>query len=119
MYTGYLLTDDSRSRLLQKFPPRYPKVIAHHITEAFGTKKSDPAPAQPKFVSVVGYIDSGDGVEGLLVAVDGSTDRPDGGKYHITWSLKEGRKPVETNNYVSIAVKVDPIDIKVIAKNFG
>lgn len=119
MYTGYLLTDKSRNMLLAKFPPKYEKVVAHHITEQFGVGPEVPAPEMPATVMVVGYIDSGDGVEGLLVAVNGSTHRKDGSKYHITWSLGPGRKAVETNKYVNDAVDVEPISIHVEPKNFG
>ena len=119
MYTGYLLTDQTRSKLLAQFPPKYERVVGHHITEKFGVGPEVPAPDMPSSVMVVGYIDSGDGVEGLLVAVNGSTNRKDGSKYHITWSLANGRKPVETNNYVNDAVDVEPIAIAVEPKNFG
>ena len=119
MYTGYQLSEKSRKKLLQLFPPKYDRIIAHHITEQFGTYKDDPAPEMPESVKVVGYIDSGDGVEGLLVAINGMTARQDGSKYHITWSLDGGRKPVETNNYVNDAVPVKPVSIEVEPKNFG
>lgn len=118
MYTGYLLTEKTRGMLLQRFPPKYQRVVAHHITETFGVSKDHAPPKAPESVEVVGYIDSGDGVEGLLVAVNSSVKRPDGAKYHITWSLDTGRKPVETNIYVDKAVPVDPIEIEVEPKTF-
>ena len=49
---------------------------------------------------VVGRVDDGEGVEAMVVQIDGSADRPDGGKYHITWSLGPGRKPVESNDVI-------------------
>lgn len=118
MYTGYLLTEKTRNTLLAQFPPKYAKVVAHHITEKFGVPSDAVPPAMPKTVKVVGYIDSGDGVEGLLVEVNGSIARPDGSKYHITWSLADGRKAVETNIYVDRAKSVTPIDIQVEPKTF-
>jgi hypothetical protein len=33
-----------------------------------------------------------------VVSLDGSTDRPDGSTYHITWSLGPGRKARESND---------------------
>lgn len=119
MYTGYLLSETSRIELLEKFPPKYKRVIAHHITEAFGVPADIEPPNIPDSVKVTGYIDSGDGVEGLLVSVNGSNVRPDGSKYHITWSLDEGRKPVETNIYVDKAKPVKPIEISVKPKTFS
>jgi hypothetical protein len=32
------------------------------------------------------------------VQIDGTTDRPDGSTYHITWSLGPGRKAKESND---------------------
>lgn len=119
MFTGYLLSESSRQRLLSSFPPRYERFIGEHITEQFGVSKDTPPPALPTEVKVVGHIDSGDGVEGLLVSVDGRTDRPDGSKYHITWSLSTNRKPAETNKYVDTATPVEPIAIDVTSKNFS
>jgi hypothetical protein len=33
-----------------------------------------------------------------VVELDGTTDRPDGSTYHITWSLGPGRKARESND---------------------
>jgi hypothetical protein len=118
MYTGYLLTETSRKLVLDKFPPKYDNVLCHHITEKFGVPSDSPPPALPGKVQIVGYIDSGDGVEGLLVSINGSTERPDGQKYHITLSLANGKKPVETNNYVDEAKKIAPFSVMVIPKTF-
>ncbi len=38
------------------------------------------------------------GVEAMVVAIDGTTDRPDGSTYHITWSLGDGRRARESND---------------------
>ena len=43
----------------------------------------------------------GEGVEALVVAIDDSTDRPDGSIYHITWSLGEGRRAKESNDVIA------------------
>ncbi len=43
-YTAYVLTDASRDLLLSKFPPKFPDVIAHHITINIGVKKDAPIP---------------------------------------------------------------------------
>ena len=72
----------------------------------------------PDTVRAVGYIDSGDGVEGLLVEVDGSTTRPDGNLFHVTWSLANGRRAFETNKYVTLSEQVTPVDMSVEPKTF-
>lgn len=115
-YTAYVLTKESRDKLLDSFPTMYPNVIAHHITVQFGVPKDTPPPPKPNKVQVIGYINDGEGVEGLLVSVDGNVNRDDGSKYHITMSLNPDRKAVETNNYVDNATIIHPIDITVIPK---
>ena len=35
-----------------------------------------------------------------VVEIDGSTRRPDGSTYHITWSLADGRKAKESNDVI-------------------
>ncbi len=45
--------------------------------------------------------DDGQGVEALAVAIGGTTDRPGGGTYHITWSLGPGRKAQESNHVLA------------------
>ena len=47
---------------------------------------------------IVGRADDGESLECLVVKLDGTTDRPDGSTYHITWSLGPGRKPIESND---------------------
>jgi hypothetical protein len=43
----------------------------------------------------VGEADDGAGVQALVVRIGGTTERPDGAIYHITWSLAEGREARE------------------------
>ena len=101
MYTAYVLDDASRNKLAEKFPPQYEKFIGHHVTVMFGVPESSPAPAEAK-LSVLGRVDSGDGLEALVVTVDGNQKRPDGKTYHITWSLDPDKyKPVDSNDLVT------------------
>ena len=119
MYTGYLLTEKSKTALMEMFPPLYPDVVAHHITETFGIKDA-PVPDKPDSVNVVGYIDNGKSVEGLLIEINGSTVRNSGNKYHITWSLdRKIAEPVDTNKYTDSATMLDvKIPIEVTPKYF-
>ena len=120
MYTCYLLTGESRDLLLAKFPPKYLKVICHHITQKFGVPKDTPPPPQPTSVRVIGYIDDGEGMEVLLAEVDGKTQSPEGKVYHITHSLDSmlGYKPVDANSLIKNAEnieKVSPIKIDTVS----
>ena len=92
--TGWKLPSDQRERLLRRFPPKYDDVIADHVTLRVG---DGPLPAKPS-ARIVGRADDCESLECLVVELDGTTDRPDGSTYHITWSLGPGRKPVESND---------------------
>ena len=94
---GWRLAEPDRARLLERFNPRYARTVADHVTlvanVALDTALPDALPAE-----VVGRADDGDGVETLVVAIDGFTGRPDGSTYHMTWSLEPGRHPKESND---------------------
>lgn len=95
---GWLVDEGQRVELLQQFPARYSQVVAHHVTLASGT--ADPLPA-PAVGEILGVADDCEGVQALVVAIDGTTDRPGGGTYHITWSLAEGRAARESNDVIA------------------
>ena len=98
-YTGWLLHAEDRADLLQRFPPRYAEVVAHHITQKFGEAEARP-PSETEG-EIVGVADDGQGVEALVVRIAGATDRPDGSTYHITWSLGPGREARESNHVIA------------------
>ena len=49
---------------------------------------------------MVGVADDGAGVQALVVEIGGTTRRPDGSIYHITWSLGARRRAVESNDAI-------------------
>ena len=91
---GWKLPGGERQRLLDRFPPRYRAVIADHVTLCVGGTALPPRPV----ARVVGRADDGDSLECLVVELDGTTDRPDGSTYHITWSLGPNREAIESND---------------------
>jgi hypothetical protein len=95
--TGWKLPRGDRERLLQRFPPRYENVIADHVTLRTGATAETPLPRKPD-AEVVGRADDGRSLECLVVELNGTTSRPDGSTYHITWSLGSGRKARESND---------------------
>lgn len=99
-YTAFVLSQRARAELLSKFPPRFPDVICHHVTERFGVPNGHPAPSDMS-VTVVGYAHDAS-LEALVVEVGGARRRRDGKVYHITLSLdrSQGRKPVESNTLI-------------------
>ena len=95
--TGWKLPPNEREPLLARFPPKYENVIADHVTLRVGATPQTPLPRRPQ-AQIVGRADDGQGVECLVVKLDGTTGRPDGSTYHITWSLGPGRRARESND---------------------
>jgi hypothetical protein len=95
--TGWKLATDDRRMLLSQFEPKYENVIADHVTLRTGATPDTPLPRKPD-ARIVGRADDGKSLECLVVELDGTTDRPDGSTYHITWSLGPGRKARESND---------------------
>jgi hypothetical protein len=96
--TGWKLPrDGERERLLERFPPKYERSVADHVTLQAGASDDTPLPREVS-AEIVGRADDGESLECLVVAIDGTTDRPDGSTYHITWSLGPGRKAKESND---------------------
>ena len=97
---GWEVDRAQRKELLLQFPPRYGNVVADHVTLAAKVKKESELPG-PVTAEIVGRADDGEGVEAMVVSIDGGTDRPDGSTYHITWSLGAGRRARESNDVIA------------------
>jgi hypothetical protein len=100
--TGWKLDRRERKHLLARFPPVWPDVVADHVT-LDAQARTGTAPPDANRAEIVGVIDDGDGLQAMVVSIDGTTDRPDGSTYHITWSLdrSKGRQPVESNRVIA------------------
>ena len=98
-FIGWALDRQEREALLTRFPPRYGEVVADHVTLKFG----DAEARLPTETSgeIVGEADDGRGVQAMVVRIGGTTDRPDGSTYHITWSLGPGRRAKESNDVLA------------------
>ena len=96
--TGWKLPREERDVLLERFPPRYENAVADHVTLRVGATPETPLPRVPAAARIVGRADDGSSLECLVVEMDGTTDRPDGSTYHITWSLGAHRKARESND---------------------
>jgi hypothetical protein len=99
--TGWKLHEDDRAMLLARFAPIFPDVIADHVTLDGDASPGDALPIETSG-EVVGATDDGSGVQALVVAIGGTTDRPDGSTYHLTWSIDEaaGRRAIESNDVI-------------------
>lgn len=100
--TGWQLDPDERAALLERFPPERPDVVADHVTLDMHAGREASLPHETRGEIVGGIIDQ-DGLQAMVVAIDGATERPDGGTYHITWSLDraKGREPIESNKVIA------------------
>lgn len=97
---GWKLDASQRDELLARFPPRFGRVVAHHVTLRPFVAADSPLP-DPVQAQLVGEACDGEGVQAFVVAIDGSTARPDGGTWHVTWSLAPGRKAKESNDVIA------------------
>lgn len=97
---GWALDREERVELLLQFPPRYRNLVADHVTLAARVGRDAPLPGVVHG-EIVGRADDGKGVEAMVVRIEGSTDRPDGSTYHITWSLGDGRRAKESNDVIA------------------
>lgn len=115
---GWKLDRQQRAEMLARFPPRYPDIIADHVTLR---TKADSVPLPDQVVAeIVGRADDEDSLECLVVTINGTSDRPDGSIFHITWSLDKakGREARESNDLLkergwtsfgsSVPVNVEP-----------
>ncbi len=96
---GWAIDRGDRADLLARFAPRYAETVADHVT--FGRRSAAPAMPDADRAMVIGRADDGQGVEALVVEVNGTHDRWDGSTYHITWSLAPGREAVESNEVIA------------------
>jgi hypothetical protein len=97
---GWKLDRAQRDELLRSFPAVYPIAVADHVTLAVRAA-NDAALPEETAGEIVGRADDGEGVEAMVVAISGTTDRPGGGTYHITWSLAAGRAARESNDVIA------------------
>jgi len=96
--SGWKLPREARRNLLERFPPRYEQVVADHVTHRYDAGN---VPLRHETSGeIVGEANDGQGVQALVVCIGGTTDRGDGSRYHITWSLGKDRRAVESNDVI-------------------
>ncbi|HEV7658924.1 MAG TPA: hypothetical protein VGO55_03675 [Allosphingosinicella sp.] len=108
---GWKLDPQQRAELLLMFPPAYPQAVADHVTLR-SRAAADAALPDERDCEIVGRADDGRGVEAMVVRIMGTTGRPDGSIYHITWSLADGRRAKESNDVIA-ALGWTPLDLPV------
>ena len=98
---GWKLEPSERLGLLGQFEPHWPDVMADHVT--LKSEAGDLSLPTCTRGEVIGRADDGEGVEALVINIEGSNARPGGGTYHITWSLDQaqGRRAAESNDVIA------------------
>ena len=111
-YMAYHLSSGDRTALLHHFKPKFSEVICEHVTYKFPAMSDDPLPPVAHTAHVIGYAHE-DGLETLVVEINGSTHRSDGGTFHLTLSLdRSKKKPKDSNELIKHGFeKVHPIPI--------
>ena len=114
MTNGWKLSQACREALIAVHPARYENIVADHVTLNVG---SDQIPFPVCDARIIGRADDGSGVEAMVVEIAGSTARPDGKIWHITWSLAEGRAARESNEVIAELgwKSVEPAEVDLIA----
>lgn len=97
---GWRLLHVDRIALLERFQPAYARTVADHVTLAAKVAADTPLPDDADAFAI-GHVDDGEGLEALVVSIDGAPDRPDGSTFHITWSLATGRRAKESNDVLA------------------
>jgi hypothetical protein len=80
---GWKLDRAERADLLKRFPAESPDVLADHITLDAGADEHTRLPLAQS-AEIVGAINDGEELQAMVLAINGTTDRPDGSTYHIT-----------------------------------
>ena len=119
---GWKLDRDQRRQLLERFAPTYPDAVADHVSLK-SHLPADAAPPPAVSCRIIGRADDGEGVEAMVVEIDGDSGRPDGAVFHITWSLDraKGRRAVESNDVIrdrGWTAFDAPVDVSVIPARF-
>jgi hypothetical protein len=97
---GWKLDRVQRRELLQQFLPKFRNTIADHVTLVVNAVHDAPLPQETEG-EIIGRVEDSAGVEAMIVAIGGTTDRPGGGTFHLTWSLADGRKAKESNDAIA------------------
>lgn len=90
-YAAFTIDRKTREYLLAIFPPKYSEVSLDHITIQYPCD-DESVLFEPKSVAIEGYIDDGEGIEALLVRVDGDIFKSNGLPWHITLSFEKDKQ---------------------------
>jgi hypothetical protein len=112
---GWKLDRDQRKELLLQFPPKFSERRRRPCDAEAAVRGNSRLPCPRRHRRDRRPRDDGKGVEAMVVSINGTTDRPDGSTYHITWSLEAGRRAKESNDVIA-KLGWEPIELPMPVK---
>jgi hypothetical protein len=113
-YLAFVLSKESRAKLIELCPPSFERTICHHVTIAFNLDENlfdkliDVISRNPKVVAT-GYLSNGKNLECFAVSINNAhRSLINGQHYHVTHSLQSPAKPVDSNKLV---MGTDPLQL--------
>jgi len=106
-YLAFVLDNESRTRVLQAFPPRFERVTCDHVTMNRNPTVKHHTPLVGTSPKVVLYRHAfNERVECVIATVDGSInrgefDRASKGYYHVTISFVQGAQAYDSNTLLN------------------
>ena len=90
-YTSYKLSEDAINFLREIVPPRYPNLPGSpHITYEYGVSDTSIIP-EAQEIKILGITDDNNGVQAFVVSIDDNEFKPDGNRFHISWSYDNSK----------------------------
>lgn len=112
MYSSYILSEQSKHKILGIVNPLYNNIVCHHIT--YNYPDNNEPPMVDNIIVVAEVWD--EHMQGLLVRINDSIFRPDGKKYHITLSHDDTVKPVYCNTVMQEMKNIRFLDNEIYLK---
>jgi hypothetical protein len=116
VFSAVILTDVSKAKLLEAYPPKHKKVQDCHVTLKFRPGKLPENLGKPVKLTVYGYANDNkaDAVAVKLYDVDSTNEIP-----HITLSVSEGTGPVYSNELLARGYEaVDTLELNGVVAAF-
>ena len=119
MHLAFQLTADSRRYVSNVFHWAKEKMISQTVTHYLSAPDDYVAENDESFspqakVEAIGWVEADDGLEILVLSVDGEMVRPDGGIYHLMLCSNSTEKNLYNSNLL-----IDEIDFEKYFEKYG
>lgn len=85
-YLAFKVPLEIKAQLAELFPHAYEDYFGDHITYTFGVPDNHGVDIESPHVITIRALYRSNEFEVFTVDMDGKSDRPDGRRYHLTWS---------------------------------